>query len=53
MDSPKPMLNSPTRGSAGGRWFLRRALTRLQQSREARQLAKETAHVKNLDWFQK
>jgi hypothetical protein len=49
LNFPKPMLNSPTRGSAVGTRFLQRVLTRLQQSGEARQLAKEMAHLKNLD----
>jgi hypothetical protein len=51
MNSPKPMLNSPAQNSSEvvGMEFLRRVLTRLQKSREARQLAKKTAQVKNLD----
>jgi hypothetical protein len=49
MNFPKPMLNSPTKSSSEvGAEFLQQVLARLEQSSEARQLAKETVHLKDL-----
>jgi hypothetical protein len=46
--SIKPMLNTPCEAEITAEKWLQRVLTRLQQSRESRELAMETAHVQNI-----